>query len=156
MNSSFGPAAVRSCLLLLLIHMSAPLEAQRVQRRRLQPPSNTEQPEGAESIPLDLTPVKANADDFLVQLKNLTQSLYSCSSKKLEEDMRLHFLKNTSVTCNDGSPAGYCTTLHYLRELAGVTQHTQKKKIIDINAKNPHGNSKRERDSAFKNSFQFA
>lgn len=107
MNSSTGPAAVRSCLLLLLIHISAPLEAQRVQRGRLQPPSSTERPEGTESIPLDLTPVKSNADDFLVQLKNLAQSLYACSSQKLDEDMRLHFLKNNSVTCNDGSPAGY-------------------------------------------------
>uniref|UniRef100_H2U3J2 Notum, palmitoleoyl-protein carboxylesterase n=1 Tax=Takifugu rubripes TaxID=31033 RepID=H2U3J2_TAKRU len=77
----------------------------RTRRARLQPPG------GAESIPLDLTPVKAKADDFLAQLENLAQSLYTCSSHKLDEDMRLQFLKNDSVTCNDGSPAGY-----YIRE----------------------------------------
>lgn len=99
---------VRSCLLMLFIHMSAPVEAKRVpgapaqtRRAHLQPPGE------AESIPLDLTPMKAKADDFLAQLENLTQSLYTCSSQKLDEDMRLQFLKNDTVTCNDGSPAGW-------------------------------------------------
>lgn len=105
--SCSGVSTLRSCLLMLFIHMSAPVEAKRApgapaqtRRARLQPPG------GAESIPLDLTPVKANADDFLAQLENLAQSLYTCSSQKLDEDMRLQFLKNDSVTCNDGSPAG--------------------------------------------------
>lgn len=101
--SCSGLSPVRSCLLMLLIHMSAPVEAKRFRGARAQ----TRRPVGvAESIPLDLTPVKAKADDFLVQLENLAQSLVTCSSHKLDEDMRLHFLKNDSVTCNDGSPAG--------------------------------------------------
>lgn len=102
-----GESPVRSCLLMLFIYMSTPLEAKTIpgasvqtRRARLQPPG------GAESIPLDLTPVKVKANDFLAQLENLAQSLYTCSSQKLDEDMRLQFLKNDSVTCNDGSPAG--------------------------------------------------
>lgn len=27
-------------------------------------------------------------------------------AKKLDQSMKLHFLRNVSVTCNDGSPAG--------------------------------------------------
>ncbi|XP_067115254.1 inactive palmitoleoyl-protein carboxylesterase notum1b [Osmerus mordax] len=53
-------------------------------------------------------------DNFMTQIKNLAQSLYPCSAQKLDQDMKLHFLENTSVTCNDGSPAGY-----YLRESRG-------------------------------------
>ncbi|TKS69092.1 Palmitoleoyl-protein carboxylesterase notum1a [Collichthys lucidus] len=45
-------------------------------------------------------------DNFMVQIKNLAQSLYPCSAQKLDQDMKLQFLKNVSVTCNDGSPAG--------------------------------------------------
>lgn len=37
---------------------------------------------------------------------DLVQSLHPFSSQQLDQDMRLHFLKNVSVTCNDGSPAG--------------------------------------------------
>uniref|UniRef100_A0A3Q3B859 Notum, palmitoleoyl-protein carboxylesterase n=1 Tax=Kryptolebias marmoratus TaxID=37003 RepID=A0A3Q3B859_KRYMA len=50
----------------------------------------------------------------MVQIKNLAQSLYPCSAPKLEQDMKLHFLQNVSVTCNDGSPAGY-----YMKESKG-------------------------------------
>ncbi|KAM3864935.1 inactive palmitoleoyl-protein carboxylesterase notum1b [Diretmus argenteus] len=53
-------------------------------------------------------------DNFMVQIKNLAQSLYPCSAQKLDQDMKLHFLKNVSVTCNDGSPAGY-----YIKESKG-------------------------------------
>ncbi|CDQ98727.1 unnamed protein product [Oncorhynchus mykiss] len=42
----------------------------------------------------------------MTQIKNLAQSLYPCSAQKLDQDMRLHFLDNSSATCNDGSPAG--------------------------------------------------
>ncbi|CAG06023.1 unnamed protein product, partial [Tetraodon nigroviridis] len=52
-------------------------------------------------------------DHFLVQLQNLAQSLSTCSSQKLDEDLRLHLLQNRSVTCNDGSAAGllpYCSS----------------------------------------------
>ncbi|XP_062244708.1 inactive palmitoleoyl-protein carboxylesterase notum1b [Platichthys flesus] len=130
-----GLSAVRSChLLLLLLHLSAPVEARRVrggraQARRVQQqllqqqqqlqqqqPAHAyrERAEGAESFPLDFTAVEGNMDNFMVQIKNLAQSLYPCSAQKLEQDMKLHFLKNASVTCNDGSPAGY-----YIKESKG-------------------------------------
>lgn len=106
MNSSAALLTVRSCLLLLFIHMGAPVEVKSLPGARPRTLTTRERLEGAESIPLDFTPVKAKADDFLVQLQNLAQSLNACSSQKLDEDMRLHVLKNRSVTCNDGSPAG--------------------------------------------------
>lgn len=115
-RSSAGLSTARSCLLLFLIHMSAPVEAKRVpggraqtrlvEQQQQQPLANTERVEGAESFPLDFTAVEANMDNFMVQIKNLAQSLYKCSSQKLDQDMKMHFLKNVSVTCNDGSPAG--------------------------------------------------
>lgn len=117
-SGSVGPwSAVRSCLLLLFIHMSAPVEAKRAhggraqtrrvqQQQQQQTPAYRERMEGAESFPLDFTAVEGNMDNFMVQIKNLAQSLYPCSAQKLDQDMKLHFLKNTSVTCNDGSPAG--------------------------------------------------
>uniref|UniRef100_A0A3Q3W1Y9 Uncharacterized protein n=1 Tax=Mola mola TaxID=94237 RepID=A0A3Q3W1Y9_MOLML len=43
------------------------------------------------------------------QAESLKQSL-----SPQDRDMKLHFLKNASVTCNDGSPAGY-----YLKESKG-------------------------------------
>ncbi|XP_006790931.1 inactive palmitoleoyl-protein carboxylesterase notum1b [Neolamprologus brichardi] len=122
-RNSLGLSAVRSCLLLLFIHLSAPVEARRVrggraQTRRVQqqqtPPPYRERVEGAESFPLDFTAVEGNMDNFVVQIKNLAQSLYPCSAQKLDQDMKLHFLKNLSVTCNDGSPAGY-----YIKESKG-------------------------------------
>uniref|UniRef100_A0A8C2ZQ77 Notum, palmitoleoyl-protein carboxylesterase n=1 Tax=Cyclopterus lumpus TaxID=8103 RepID=A0A8C2ZQ77_CYCLU len=73
-----------------------------------------ERVEGAESFPLDFTAVEGNMDNFMVQIKNLAQSLYPCSAQKLDQDMKLHFLKNVTVTCNDGSAAGY-----YIKESKG-------------------------------------
>lgn len=102
--------------LLLAAALHPPVEARRVrggraQTRRVQqqqqtPPPYRERVEGAESFPLDFTAVEGNMDNFVVQIKNLAQSLYPCSAQKLDQDMKLHFLKNVSVTCNDGSPAG--------------------------------------------------
>ena len=111
-------SSARSCLLLLFIHVSAPVEVRRVpgartQARRVQQQQQQQRPladrdrtEGAESFPLDFTAVEANTDDFLAQVKDLAQSLYTCSSQRVDQDMKLRFLKNVSVTCNDGSPAG--------------------------------------------------
>uniref|UniRef100_A0A8B9JFW6 Notum, palmitoleoyl-protein carboxylesterase n=1 Tax=Astyanax mexicanus TaxID=7994 RepID=A0A8B9JFW6_ASTMX len=48
------------------------------------------------------------------QVQNLAQSLYPCSTRRLDQDMKLRFLENSTVTCNDGSPAGY-----YIRESKG-------------------------------------
>ncbi|GAA6100777.1 inactive palmitoleoyl-protein carboxylesterase notum1b [Tachysurus ichikawai] len=71
--------------------------------------------ETTESFPLDLTAVQdGNVDTFMEQVKNLAQSLYPCSAQKLEDEMKLHFLENSSVTCNDGTPAGY-----YMKESRG-------------------------------------
>lgn len=116
MGSSSGLSMMRFFSLLLLIHVRLPVEARsvhggRAQSRRLQqqqqqPVVNRESVEGAESFPLDFTAVEANMDNFVVQIKNLTQSLYTCSAQKLEPDMKLHMLKNVSVSCADGSPAG--------------------------------------------------
>lgn len=75
-----------SCLLLfLLTHLSAPVEARR----------------GAESLPLGFTAEDTTVDNVFEQAESLKQSL-----SPLDRDMKLHFLKNASVTCNDGSPAG--------------------------------------------------
>lgn len=113
-----GVSALRSCLLLLFIHMSAPVEARKVrgsraesrrvqqQQQQQQAPAHTGRVEGAESFPLDFTAVEGNMNNFVVQIKNLAQSLYPCSAQKLDQDMKLQFLRNVSVTCNDGSPAG--------------------------------------------------
>lgn len=116
MRASPGLSMMRlSSLFLLLIQVSSLGEARslhggRAQNRRQQ---QQQQPvvgrgslDGAESFPLDFTAVEANMDNFVVQIKNLTQSLYACSAQKLEPDMKLHTLKNVSVTCTDGSPAG--------------------------------------------------
>nr|XP_033815841.1 palmitoleoyl-protein carboxylesterase NOTUM isoform X2 [Geotrypetes seraphini] len=67
-----------------------------------------------ESFPLDFTAVEGNMDSFMAQIKSLAQSLYPCSAQTLERDMQLHFLRNGSGVCNDGSPAGY-----YLKESKG-------------------------------------
>eukprot|EP00061_Rhincodon_typus_P004643 g23074.t1 len=62
-------------------------------------------PETEESFTLDFTAVEGNIDSFMTQIKSLAQSLYPCSVQKLNDDMRLYFLSNSSVTCNDGTPA---------------------------------------------------
>uniref|UniRef100_A0AAQ4PR91 Notum, palmitoleoyl-protein carboxylesterase n=1 Tax=Gasterosteus aculeatus aculeatus TaxID=481459 RepID=A0AAQ4PR91_GASAC len=118
-----GRSAARSCLLLLLIHTSAQVGERspnggRAQSRRAQHQqqllAHRERVDGAESFPLDFTAVEGNMDNFMVQIKNLAQSLYPCSAQKLDQDMKLHFLKNATVTCNDGSSAGY-----YIKESKG-------------------------------------
>uniref|UniRef100_A0A8K9WT16 Palmitoleoyl-protein carboxylesterase NOTUM n=1 Tax=Oncorhynchus mykiss TaxID=8022 RepID=A0A8K9WT16_ONCMY len=120
-------ALLRSALLLGLLHIGAPearrLRGSRAQHRRASAmPSPTltyrdrvvEGTGAGESFPLDFTAVEGNMDNFMTQIKNLAQSLYPCSAQKLDQDMRLHFLDNSSATCNDGSPAGY-----YIKESKG-------------------------------------
>ncbi|KAK2815791.1 hypothetical protein Q5P01_026258 [Channa striata] len=129
MRSRGAVTVLRSCLLLLVVHLSATVEARRMrggrgQSRRAQQqqqqqqhqraPAVTERADAAESFPLDFTAVEGNMDNFMVQIKNLAQSLYPCSAQKLDHDMKLHLLKNESVTCNDGSSAGY-----YIKESKG-------------------------------------
>nr|XP_054315659.1 palmitoleoyl-protein carboxylesterase NOTUM isoform X2 [Pongo pygmaeus] len=112
---------VRVLLLLGLLHCAGGSEGRKTWRRRGQqppPPPRTEAAPAAgqpvESFPLDFTAVEGNMDSFMAQVKSLAQSLYPCSAQQLNEDLRLHLLLNTSVTCNDGSPAGY-----YLKESRG-------------------------------------
>uniref|UniRef100_A0A3B5LS22 Notum, palmitoleoyl-protein carboxylesterase a n=1 Tax=Xiphophorus couchianus TaxID=32473 RepID=A0A3B5LS22_9TELE len=109
-------------LFLLVLMQSGALCARRFrggrnpQPRRSPPPPTHRADRGdtTESFPLDFTAVEENMDNFMTQVKNLAQSLYPCSAQKLDHDMKLNFLVNTSVTCNDGSPAGY-----YLKESRG-------------------------------------
>ncbi|XP_066560663.1 inactive palmitoleoyl-protein carboxylesterase notum1b isoform X1 [Amia ocellicauda] len=85
------------------------------QPRRAQPsPPYRDRGEATESFSLDFTAVEGNMDNFMTQVKNLAQSLYPCSVQKLDDDMKLHFLENATVTCNDGTPAGY-----YMKESKG-------------------------------------
>lgn len=105
---------VRVLLLLGLLHWAGGGEGRKTWRRRSQqPPPPAQWAEAAtaagqpvESFPLDFTAVEGNMDSFMAQVKSLAQSLYPCSAQQLNEDLRLHLLLNTSVTCNDGSPAG--------------------------------------------------
>uniref|UniRef100_A0A8C4LA51 Notum, palmitoleoyl-protein carboxylesterase n=1 Tax=Equus asinus TaxID=9793 RepID=A0A8C4LA51_EQUAS len=118
---------VRVLLLLGLLHWAGGGEGKKKtwRRRGQQPPPPPPPPppraeaapaagQPVESFPLDFTAVEGNMDSFMAQVKSLAQSLYPCSAQQLNEDLRLHLLLNTSVTCNDGSPAGY-----YLKESKG-------------------------------------
>uniref|UniRef100_A0A8B9J6Q0 Notum, palmitoleoyl-protein carboxylesterase n=2 Tax=Astyanax mexicanus TaxID=7994 RepID=A0A8B9J6Q0_ASTMX len=113
---------IRSALVLGLLQSGA-LSAKRLrggrsERRVSVLPSTSSRQRGdttsTESFALDFTAVEDNVDSFMAQVKNLAQSLYPCSAQKLDYDMKLHFVENASVTCNDGTPAGY-----YLKESRG-------------------------------------
>lgn len=109
-----------SSVLLLVLMPSGALCARRFRggrnpqpRRAAAPPPPTyraDRGDTTESFPLDFTAVEENMDNFMTQVKNLAQSLYPCSAQKLDYDMKLNFLENATVTCNDGSPAGYVPT----------------------------------------------
>lgn len=75
------------------------------------PPSPQGRSEVEESFPLDFTPVQGNMEAVMRQVQNLAKSLYHCSGRKLDQEMKLRFLDNSTVTCNDGSPAGWVTFL---------------------------------------------
>lgn len=102
-------------------------QQQQQQRRAPPPPTHrTDRGDTTESFPLDFTAVEDNMDNFMTQVKNLAQSLYPCSAQKLDHDMKLNFLLNTSVTCNDGSPAGYVLTHRETKK------HLKKKSVINF------------------------
>ncbi|KAK9406956.1 palmitoleoyl-protein carboxylesterase NOTUM [Crotalus adamanteus] len=125
-----GRGTVQMLLLLLgLLHWGPGGEGRKSWRRRgpqQQQQQQQQQPAAAarerseaagqpvESFPLDFTAVEGNMDSFMAQIKSLAQSLYPCSAQNLHQELRLHLLLNSSVTCNDGSPAGY-----YLKESKG-------------------------------------
>lgn len=106
-----GARALLLLLLGLLHGAKGGGEGRRPWRRRGQQPPPPPPPPRAEaapveSFPLDFTAVEGNMDSFMAQVKSLAQSLYPCSARQLDEDLRLHLLPNASATCNDGSPAG--------------------------------------------------
>ncbi|KAG9334563.1 hypothetical protein JZ751_007499, partial [Albula glossodonta] len=124
---------LHSVLLLVLLQSEAlaakKLRGSRAQPRRTLPsPQYRERAEATESFPLDFTAVEGNMDNFMAQVKNLAQSLYPCSAQKLDYDMKLHFLENTSVTCNDGTPAGQPRPVVGSRERGGVLTMAMKAK----------------------------
>lgn len=108
-------SVIRSALVLGLLHSGAlgakRLRGGRSERRVSLLPSTSNHQRGdttsTESFALDFTAVEENVDSFMAQVKDLAQSLYPCSAQKLDYDMKLHFVENASVTCNDGTPAGY-------------------------------------------------
>ncbi|KAI4879398.1 hypothetical protein NFI96_008230 [Prochilodus magdalenae] len=92
---------------LVILLLAEAVEGRRSRAGRTQsPPSYRSRSEGAESFPLDFTPVEGNMDTLMRQVQNLAQSLYPCSTRRLDQDMKLRYLDNSTVTCNDGSPAG--------------------------------------------------
>ncbi|XP_066291598.1 palmitoleoyl-protein carboxylesterase NOTUM-like isoform X2 [Branchiostoma lanceolatum] len=56
---------------------------------------------------------RKRGQNFAKKMKDLAEAVHACGSMGFT-DMKLHKLRNTSVTCNDGSPAGY-----YLRRSHG-------------------------------------
>uniref|UniRef100_A0A8D0EFI7 Notum, palmitoleoyl-protein carboxylesterase n=1 Tax=Salvator merianae TaxID=96440 RepID=A0A8D0EFI7_SALMN len=130
LHVAMGRGTVQMLLLLGLLHWGPGGEGRKSWRRRGQQQQQQaaaaaaaaaaarERSEAAgqpvESFPLDFTAVEGNMDSFMAQIKSLAQSLYPCSAQNLHQELRLHMLLNASVTCNDGSPAGY-----YLKESKG-------------------------------------
>lgn len=106
---SWTPVMLAVVLMLLLVPHSSEGRKARGGRTQTQTrQSQRDRTETTESFPLDFTAVQdGNVDTFMEQVKNLAQSLYPCSAQKLEDEMKLHLLENSSVTCNDGTPAGY-------------------------------------------------
>ncbi|CAM4731270.1 unnamed protein product [Leuciscus chuanchicus] len=92
-------------VVLVVLVLLGPVEGRRARGQR----THTQ-----ESFPLDFTAVEGNMDSFMTQVKSLAQSLYPCSTQSLDPEMKLRFLRNASVSCNDGSPAGY-----YIKESKG-------------------------------------
>ncbi|XP_076076748.1 palmitoleoyl-protein carboxylesterase notum1-like [Mytilus galloprovincialis] len=66
-------------------------------------------------MPLDVNKLESlgNSDSLMKALKDIAQKSHDCGVKEVPK-FRRYFLKNKTVTCNDGSPAGY-----YLRKSYG-------------------------------------
>ena len=58
-------------------------------------------------MPLDVQKLESlgNADPLVKALKDIAQKTYDCGVREVPK-FRRFFLKNKTVTCNDGSPAG--------------------------------------------------
>ncbi|KAI8492602.1 hypothetical protein Bbelb_296430 [Branchiostoma belcheri] len=58
----------------------------------------------SDEFAIDVTKL-ADSEALMTQMKDLAEAVHACGSMGFT-DMKLHKLRNTSVTCNDGSPAG--------------------------------------------------
>lgn len=94
----------------------------KVASRNTGPNRRTPSPSSGESVPPaahpqlalgNLTATEDN-DNLVSNVRTLAQTLHQCSKSTSAEEMKLNFLKSTTVTCNDGTPAGY-----YLRASKG-------------------------------------
>lgn len=58
-------------------------------------------------MPLDVSKLErlGNSDSLMKALKDIAQKSHDCGVKEIPKFKR-YFLKNKTVTCNDGSPAG--------------------------------------------------
>lgn len=58
-------------------------------------------------MPLDVNKLESlgNTDTLMRSLKDIAQKSHNCGVKEIPK-LRRHYLRNTSVTCNDGSRAG--------------------------------------------------
>ncbi|XP_072036160.1 palmitoleoyl-protein carboxylesterase notum1'-like isoform X3 [Amphiura filiformis] len=63
---------------------------------------------------LDLNKLNADPDNLMDHIRHLASALETCGFNGELQQMSLYHLRNRSVTCNDGSPAGY-----YLRKSYG-------------------------------------
>ena len=55
---------------------------------------------------LDLNKLSADPDNLMAHIKHLASALETCGFNGELQQMSLYHLRNRSVTCNDGSPAG--------------------------------------------------
>ena len=60
-----------------------------------------------EDIHLDIEKLSKLGDPgkYLTTLRQLAQALHGCGVKEVP-DLKRHYIRNKTVTCNDGSPAG--------------------------------------------------
>ncbi|XP_038048062.1 palmitoleoyl-protein carboxylesterase notum1'-like isoform X2 [Patiria miniata] len=97
-------------ILLLLINLILITSARRVATL----PEETGAPEESNEYVLDLNKLDGDPDNLMAQIKHLASALHTCGFSGEMQQMRLFELANRSVTCNDGSPAGY-----YFRQSQG-------------------------------------
>ena len=62
-------------------------------------------------MPLDVQKLESlgRADTLMQSLKDIAQQSHNCGVKEIPR-LRRHYLKNTSITCNDRSRAGWVST----------------------------------------------
>ncbi|XP_060696916.1 carboxylesterase notum2 [Hemiscyllium ocellatum] len=63
---------------------------------------------------VNLTASEGSNNNLVSHVRTLAQSLSQCSKSASPDELKLTFLRNTAVTCNDGTPAGF-----YIRESKG-------------------------------------